>query len=211
MQARYAGQNGRRRPMLCGSWQRVTTRTSPPPSPGSLTAAGDPLEAAKRRRIGPGGSDFVLVVLGPGDERLDRGVQCRAQRGKRVVHPRRHDRMDGPSYEPVALQLAQGDGEHALADAVDASAQLGETQRPVLQQRDDQQRPLVGTRSRLANFAVLPRVPLEGVPRVSEVVTQWCSGLRSAFFPVALGRRTQLLQKEMNERKEPMSCQGRNA
>jgi len=41
--------------------------------------------------------------------------------------------VDGASHEPVALQLAQGDGEHALADAIDPPAQLGEAQCPVLQ------------------------------------------------------------------------------
>ena len=52
--------------------------------------------------------------------------------------------------------------EHALADAVDLAAQLGEAQRAPIEQRDDQQRPLVGDAVEdLADLAVLARVPLE--------------------------------------------------
>jgi hypothetical protein len=43
-------------------------------------------------------------------------------------------------------------------------AELGEAERAALQQRDDQQRPLVGDPVEdLADLAVLPGVPLEGI------------------------------------------------
>jgi hypothetical protein len=51
-------------------------------------------------------------------------------------------RVHGAEHQAVALELAQR--EHALADAVDAVAELGEAAALVGQQRDDQQRPLVG-------------------------------------------------------------------
>jgi hypothetical protein len=62
--------------------------------------------------------------------------------------------------------VAERDREHSLADAVDLAPQLGEAHRAVLEQRDDEQRPLVGDPVEdLADLAALARVPLERVVR----------------------------------------------
>jgi hypothetical protein len=91
-------------------------------------------------------------------------VQRRAERGERVLDARRYHGVDPPRHEPVALELAQRDREHALADPVDPPLQLGEAQRPLLEQRDRQQRPLVGDAVEdLADLAVVAGVPLDAV------------------------------------------------
>ena len=43
----------------------------------------------------------------------------------------------------MTLQSAQGQGQHPLRDAADASAQLVEAHRPIAEQHDDQNAPLV--------------------------------------------------------------------
>lgn len=58
-----------------------------------------------------------------------------AHRGEFVTDVRRHDVADGPCEDPVALQVAQGDGEHTLADPVDGPLELGEAARPRLRLR----------------------------------------------------------------------------
>lgn len=65
-----------------------------------------------------------------------------AHRGEFVTDVRRHDVADGPCEDPVALQVAQGDGEHTLADPVDGPLELGEAARPPAEVTHDQQRPL---------------------------------------------------------------------
>ena len=83
--------------------------------------------------------------------------------------------------EPVALKLPQCDGEHPLAHPVDRTFQLGEAHGAAVEQRDGEQRPLVGDAVEdLADLAVLAGVPLVGVPGVgSRAVRRF---LRSAFF-----------------------------
>jgi hypothetical protein len=88
-------------------------------------------------------------------------VESDAELRQLVVDAGWNHRMYGATDEPVALQLAQCDGEHALADPVDLAPQLGEPQLPTVEQGDDQQRPLVGYPVEdLADLAVLARVPL---------------------------------------------------
>ena len=96
-------------------------------------------------------------------------VECsvRAQRRERVLHARRHDRVDRARHEPVALELAQRDGQHPLRDPVDLAPQLVEAQRAPFEQRDRQQRPLVRDAVEdLAHLAALAGVPLVRVPGV---------------------------------------------
>ena len=89
-------------------------------------------------------------------------MQRRAERRERVVHARRHDRVDGAVTRPSRSSWRSVTREHPLADAVDLAAQLGEAQRPAVEQGDHEQRPLVGDAVEdLADLAVLPGVPLE--------------------------------------------------
>src|SRR5262249_46699380 len=55
----------------------------------------------------------------------------------------RHDRVDRAAQQAVALQPTQGQREHALADALDLPAELGEALGAAAEQLDHQQRPLV--------------------------------------------------------------------
>src|SRR6266545_616620 len=75
---------------------------------------------------GPGGVDVGQVLVGPLHEAADRVEQGAAHRRERVVDPGRDGRVHRAGDEPVAFQPAQGDGEHALADAVDYAAQVAE-------------------------------------------------------------------------------------
>ena len=60
--------------------------------------------------------DCVVVGDGPVGERRDRGDQGAAKRAQRVLDPGRDDREDRALDQPVALELAQGEGEHPLRD-----------------------------------------------------------------------------------------------
>ena len=110
---------------------------------------------------GTGSGDLGLMRLGPGDERLDRLEQRGAEGGEFVVDSWRHDGIDGAGDQAVALELAKRDRQHPLADAVDQALQLGEPQRPAVEQGDRQQRPLAGDAVEdLADFAVVAGIPL---------------------------------------------------
>jgi hypothetical protein len=115
------------------------------PGPRQLRA-GAP--AAARRRLArvvvdAGGRDGVAVLARPGHQGLDRVEERRPERGQVVVDARRDHRVDRPPDEAIALQPAQGEREHPLADAVDLAAQPGEALRALAEQLDDEQRPLV--------------------------------------------------------------------
>jgi hypothetical protein len=77
--------------------------------------------------------------------------------------------VDGALDDPVALELAQGAREHALADAVDLALELREPHDTALEQGDREQRPLVRDPVEdLADLATLPRVPLPDVDALRE-------------------------------------------
>jgi SnoaL-like domain len=80
---------------------------------------------------GLGRLDLGEVRVGPGHQLPDRRVQGLAERGERVVDARGHGRVRGPGDDAVALKPAQGYGEHARGDSVDAAQQLAEPARPV--------------------------------------------------------------------------------
>src|ERR1700759_2973194 len=71
--------------------------------------------------------DVPGVGVGPVHQLLDRLQQGAPQRGQLVVDPGRDDRVHGPGHQPVALQPAQGHGQHPAGDPVDAAAQFTET------------------------------------------------------------------------------------
>src|SRR5262249_19867987 len=60
----------------------------------------------------------------PGVERAQRHQQVATQLGQVVFHPRRNRRIDRPRDEPVALELLQGQREHALGNPVDRALAL---------------------------------------------------------------------------------------
>ena len=79
----------------------------------------------------------------PADETEHRLGERAAEFGGCILDPRR-DLGVGPARdEPVALEVAERLGEHAMRDSVDAALQFGEPQRVVVQEADDEQTPLV--------------------------------------------------------------------
>src|SRR5690242_7860387 len=89
------------------------------------------------------GADLVVVVGGPADQRGDDLVQSAAQRGEGVLDARRDLGVGGAGDQAVLVELAKGEAEHALGNAGDLPLQVGVAQRSGLQDRDDQQAPLV--------------------------------------------------------------------
>src|SRR5262245_63622807 len=92
---------------------------------------------------GPGAGDVVPVVAGPVDQRGDRVEQAGAQPRELVVDPGWHHGVHRAGDEAIPFELAQGEGEHPLADAVDLPAQLAEAPHPAAEQLDHEQRPFV--------------------------------------------------------------------
>lgn len=66
-----------------------------------------------------------------------------AEVGEGVVDSGWDDGVDGAGDEAIAFEAAQGDGEHALADAIDGVAEFGESAGSVAEEMDDEQGPFV--------------------------------------------------------------------
>ena len=64
----------------------------------------------------PAALDCIVMGDGPVGERRDRGDERAAKRAQRVLDPGRDDREDRALDQPVALELAQGEGEDSLRD-----------------------------------------------------------------------------------------------
>ena len=113
---------------------------------------------------GAGCGDFVLVVFGPVDEGLDGGVEGGAEGGEGVVDAWGDDGVDGAGDEAVAFELAEGDGEHAVADALDVAVEFGEAEGVAFEVGDGEEGPFVGDAVEdVSDFAALSGVPLEYV------------------------------------------------
>src|SRR5688572_23622971 len=84
------------------------------------------------------------MLAGPDPDAAKRRAEAFPERGQPIVHARGDDGMDAARHEPVALELAESFGQHALADAVDALAQAGEAHLFLaFQGIDDEERPAV--------------------------------------------------------------------
>jgi hypothetical protein len=75
--------------------------------------------------------------------------------------------VHGPAHQPVALQGAHGQGEHALADPLDGMVQLAEAVGALAEEDDDHDAPLVSHPvENLAGRAVLDDLIGGGQPGV---------------------------------------------
>src|ERR1700722_10164704 len=92
---------------------------------------------------GPGRSNLTTMPLRPVHQTTDRLEQGRAQFGERVFHLRWHDGVHRAVHQAVALELAKGEGQHALADSVYFSPKLAEPLRASVEHGNHQDRPLV--------------------------------------------------------------------
>lgn len=84
------------------------------------------------------------MFFGPAAEAVQRFDESAAEPGEGVFDFRWHNRMDGAPNEAVALEAAQGLGEHFLRDAADLALELGITLGAVGQDLDDESGPFVG-------------------------------------------------------------------
>src|SRR3954465_1766374 len=91
----------------------------------------------------PGLGDLLVVVDGPLDQAVNGLLEGLAEDGQLVIDPGRDAGVHRALDQAVALQRAEGQGEHALADPADLAQQLAEPERAALQDGQDQQRPLV--------------------------------------------------------------------
>jgi hypothetical protein len=70
----------------------------------------------------PGGLDLRPVALRPAGQGADWPAQRAPERSERVFHARRYGGEDGAADQPVALQAAQGERQHALGNPLDPAA-----------------------------------------------------------------------------------------
>ena len=65
---------------------------------------------------GTRGGDFAFVLSGPADQGNDRVDERRAERRQAILDRHRDGGLGGAFDDAVALEVAQRDREHALAD-----------------------------------------------------------------------------------------------
>lgn len=79
----------------------------------------------------PGGFYVVEVGAGPAAHPVDDGARGLTSLGEAVVDAGWDLGMDRAVHQAVALQVAQGLGEHLVADALDPGVEFGEAQGPL--------------------------------------------------------------------------------
>src|SRR5437588_3514266 len=90
-----------------------------------------------------GAGDLSLIAKRPITERRDWLQQVAPECGQSIVDPRRNYRKHRARDQSVALEPAQGQGQHALRDAADRAPQFIESQRAAAELGDDKHRPFV--------------------------------------------------------------------
>src|ERR1035441_5086651 len=80
--------------------------------------------------LSAGRADGVPVPLRPRGEGSERFAEFTGDGGEAVLDLGRHGRVHGPDEQAVAFQLAQVEGEHPAADALDGALKLGEADGP---------------------------------------------------------------------------------
>ena len=87
--------------------------------------------------------DIGITTVSPIDEVRHRLQQGLAQRGQTIFDARRLGWKDMAGDQSVALQIAQGLGEHALGDVADCAVQLAEALRLRREGHDHEYAPFV--------------------------------------------------------------------
>ena len=87
--------------------------------------------------------DIGITTVGPIDEVRHRLEQGLAKRGQTIFNARRLGRKDVTGDQSVALQIAQGLGEHSLGDVADCAAKLAEALRSRREGHDREYAPFV--------------------------------------------------------------------
>lgn len=93
----------------------------------------------------PGLFDSVVVFFGPDPDAAEGLAEAQTQIGQGVVDVRGDNGVDGALDEAIAFHLAEGFGEHLLADAAGQLAELGEASGAVFgEDIENDHGPLVG-------------------------------------------------------------------
>ena len=79
----------------------------------------------------------------PTTQSLQRLDQRASQLGKRIFYLRRHNRMHSALHQPIALEAAQGLGEHFLRNPADLALKSGVTHCAAGKNLDDKRSPFV--------------------------------------------------------------------
>src|ERR1700716_222154 len=82
--------------------------------------------------------NLAFVLSAPADQPIDRVDERRAERRQAILDRHRHAWVGGALDDAVALEVAQRDREHALADAGYRAANVHEAPRAAVQQVDDE-------------------------------------------------------------------------
>src|SRR6266851_7114948 len=87
--------------------------------------------------------DFAFVLSGPADQGNDRVDERRAERRQTILNRHGDGWVGSALDDAVALEVAQRDREHALADVGYRAADVHEAHGAAGQQVEDEQRPFV--------------------------------------------------------------------
>src|ERR1700716_1425245 len=87
--------------------------------------------------------DLAFVLSAPADQRIDRVDERLAERRQAILDRHRDRWVGGALDDAVALEVAQRDGEHTLADARYRATDVHEASGAAVQQVDDEQRPFI--------------------------------------------------------------------
>src|SRR3979490_2098591 len=87
--------------------------------------------------------NLAFVLSAPADQRIDRVDERLAERRQAILDRHRDRWIGGALDDAVALEVAQRDREHALADARYRAADVHEASGAAVEQVDDEQRPFV--------------------------------------------------------------------
>src|ERR1700738_641668 len=87
--------------------------------------------------------DLAFVLSAPADQGDDRVDERRAERRQAIFNRHRDGRVGGATDDAVAVEVAQRDREHALADVGYGAADVHEAHGLAGQELDDEQRPFV--------------------------------------------------------------------
>src|SRR4030088_967111 len=87
--------------------------------------------------------NLAFVLSAPADQPIDRVDERRAERRQAILDRHGDSWVGGALDDAVALEVAQRDRKHALADARYRAANVHEAPGAAVQQVDDEQRPFV--------------------------------------------------------------------
>jgi len=128
---------------LCGAcWPGPTRRLAAQPG-GTIMRLQQNRFLQSRVICGTRRDNFGFVLSAPADQPIDRVDERHAEWRQAILDRHRDGRVGGALDDAVALEVAQRDREHALADARYRAADVHEAPGAAVEQVDHEQRPFV--------------------------------------------------------------------